>query len=367
MQTVLFCGKQDATIQLDSVPWTKSVTSDASTILHQQSATALLITSDVFPPQEARYYQTSDDGTAIAFFAGSSQSLTNSQIFVPESFHIITRDGRHMILDVQSNWLQVGPELQPGHWGILSQGADGKAVILDIDWTGNKLAVSTSVKSAVIASFTSNTYHSEIFIAPHWSYIAYTKRSLSSSNFFTIYDIENKRILWQIESGDGTPNVAWLSREDGLAIVNIGGSSGNGKLLKVGVSGDTTPLIDMDTILGPDSSVVLIFNPEESLMHNIVFYLQPGTDNPNSPSQYLFTYNITTKVLKEYCSPPPNVTLESINWLKGGKYFVYQQFDNVVNQWTAITVTSVDNGDYNMLYPTSNKQTIGQVVGWPSK
>ncbi len=358
------CGRADSTIQLNGNFWAAEFSS--SSLQQSIPANTQLLPTRLIPADNHSYtfdYYLSQDGQAIVFFTAELPTqLPSYSSMIPlntnKSVDVVTTGGAHLSIPYQANWWKLGPELSPGHFGVLAYDENQFATILDLSWATDRLTIRES--ESLPFKINPRVWQDQVFISPDWSFLAYTDDQEQS---FNIYARTEKHVVWSLKPvRDFIPQVSWLRDDKAIAIINMGGADGDGKIIKVDRQGKTQTLIDLATFF-PNQSYYPIFTDTSNDNHLVAISGQlEQTDQ-----EHYFLLNTDSGKIAALCYIPFTKTVASNPiWIMGGAYLAIQDLDTYTSTPSALTVVSVLTGDYTQRYPVGSGKIL-EIVAWSSK
>ncbi len=363
------CGTQTETILAPSHIWaiaSDNRSAEQSTAIHAipnnaKWATPHLVVSD----NASRHYEfrLSNSGDAVMFLTSDFPSQ-ESPIPPASAIEVSTRDGLHLSLSTVPNIWQLGPELQPGHFGVLSYDTDLTAMLVDVSWTNQMLIAKTVERLPFKYPTAGSLIDKSISIAPDWSYIAYTENYTD----LKIYSVSQKRIIASISYLGRIPNVSWPLLDKAVALVNMAGADGNAQIMNIDRQGNVQILADLDMTLGRevrllDFTYTVNANHEIGLIVNLMLPAS-GADGGKVQSNTSLYYllNVDSGKVIDLCFSL-QAPFEGFQWVERGQYIMFQ---TLVADGTApgkLIFLSAKSGDYSYVYPVKDGKLL-DVIGW---
>ncbi len=307
------------------------------------------------------YPQVSGDGNAFAYILAENAPLQADSVpLIPLiSLEIMTKTGKHLSLPAAQDWWQLGPELSPGHFGILVVGKDKYAQLWNADWSSGQINLTLVKQLPFQIAMGGYLFQQIVYIAPDWSAIAYTV-----GDDFQIYSLRNNKLVWDYQNvGDKYPELTWAMTSNVLAIVNMGLSDGDGKLIAISPSGNSKTLADMSVFFGADASITLFTPTTNSAGQMAIMARAAGVTHP-------VVVDVNNGQITPLCVPDPLLyeypnwyLYPNLQWINNGPYFSLQRAGDDDVTPSKVLIFSAQTGGYAFFYPVINNQLVW-VLAW---
>jgi hypothetical protein len=303
--------------------------------------------ANVFPAEP----QLSRDGRTMIFLTVDNRArmwYDYSDAIV--ALNVVTADGTWLTFPASSDWkrwFQLGPELKPGHFGVLSIEEGPVLMLSDISWTGKQLQV-TALKRLPFLPFRKGTSTpATVFIAPSWEFIGYID---SPTETFRIYSMQEQRVIWadpDRHMWDAGSGVSWVQDKEIAGYVNSWKAGGGGKLTALDRNSQFREMVDPYTALS--ANVYIAVSSALSPKRQLAVTVDPAVSDGQTPFNY-FLLDVDTGQLTDLCLRGFPYFLA---WDSLGSYLIATESDDSLPGYR-IVVIYPQTGDYSYLYLSDN-------------
>lgn len=354
------CGKQVTNINFQGQFWKQQSSiagADRITTISVGDATTKTKTFSIDNKLSAYNYQVSTDGQALAFLT-SSGGFIPYDLNVSVTLHIVIRNGTHLTLPGSPNWWQLGPELTPGHFGIITYDDKLFASILDVSWKGDTITATNIGQLPFQVPLHGSSWQKPFSISPNWEYLAY-----SEGLEFKVYSRNDGQGIFQMTYSAGIPRIMWIQDEKFVGVVNE--TMANGAFVAFDRKGNSQTIADLNQAFGSDVFVIG-FTPEANSNDQIALRIQNKQVKDGKPvavpkNQSYVLLNVDTGQFINLCYSSGDKAAGTLIWVENGDYLMVDETgkDPVVD--SKAVLISTKTGDYTNL---NQGQDVTHPIGW---
>jgi hypothetical protein len=258
---------------------------------------------------------------------------------------------------MQDNWLQLGPEVTPGTFGVLAYDPVTLAAMrITLDFTKEK---GLKVRDTVSYDFPLKLYGGDweriVSISPTWHYIGYVEADLSGTSTttppYTIYSTGEERSIWTTDLQGNIASVVWAVDPQFVGAVILRGNDSYRPIVLVTADGQKSDLLDLRKL--PIQQPFIVSGSRlMSVDGKLALLIGAQGDRLNARQ---FVLDIRTGQIVEYCVAIANTFLSIDTWVDDGKYLSIIGFDTQTGLSAKVILLEAATGDY-VLYDLEQGQ-----------